>query len=104
MPGIARFNDSIITGHIPPCDVNADLAGVYGSGVGVFVNSKGVQVNGDPVGPHTHNVGNQCLPHIAFISGGSSSVFVGGRQVARIGDSADTGVITGGSTNVFAGG
>jgi uncharacterized Zn-binding protein involved in type VI secretion len=44
------------------------------------------------------------VPHSAVINVGSSTVFVGGIPLARIGDSTDSGAIISGSPNVFAGG
>jgi len=41
--------------------------------------------------------------HTANVNAGSSTVFVAGKAIARIGDSADAGAMTGGSSNIFAG-
>ena len=45
-----------------------------------------------------------CGSHTSTVKVGSSSVFVHGLAIARIGDSADAGAMTTGSSNVFAGG
>ena len=41
--------------------------------------------------------------HTAVVNAGSSTVFVEGLALARIGDSADAGAMTSGSSNVFSG-
>nr|AKN37320.1 hypothetical protein [Vibrio sp. 1F_97] len=43
--------------------------------------------------------------HAGSLSGGSSSVFVNGKPLGRVGDAVDCGsVVAAGSSNVFAGG
>lgn len=101
MQPVARFGDTILTGHA--CDVTATLIGFQGSAAGVFVNGLAIQVLGDIVAPHTILVGTACVPHPAFIVGGSSTVFAGGIPVARVTDPADLGIIITGSPDVFAG-
>lgn len=101
MQPVARFGDTIITGHA--CDVTSTLIGFQGSAAGVFVNGLGIQVLGDLVAPHTILVGTACVPHPAFVMTGSSTVFAGGIPVARVTDIADLGMIITGSPDVFAG-
>ena len=114
MPAVGRgTQDSATTGH--GCDGSAKLAGPANN---VFCNTKPAQRKGHPLDP-THTipvlvtipgVGDnpptqelKCLPHSASISDGSGTVFVNGKGIARVGDSADGGAISTGSSNVFAG-
>jgi uncharacterized Zn-binding protein involved in type VI secretion len=103
MPAIARGGDAITTGHL--CDVvSTILTGVTTGDISmVFANGIGVACVGDKIAPHTIGTPPACVPHVAVINVGSGTVFVGGKAVARIGDSADAGVITAGSGNVNAG-
>ena len=99
MPGVARINDTCSTGH--GCDSTYT---VIGPSTNVFINLRGAERKGDPVAPHTILVGDDCVSHSAVINVGSSSVFVNGIALARLGDSTDSGVITSASSNVTAGG
>jgi uncharacterized Zn-binding protein involved in type VI secretion len=99
MPAIARNGDPTTTGH--GCDSTST---VIGPSSNVFCNGIGIERKGDPVAPHTIPSGPVCVPHSAVINVGSSTVYVNGKQIARVGDSADAGNITSGSANVFAGG
>ena len=101
MPAVARFGDVTSTGH--GCSATTTLAG---PSTNVFCNTRGVERKGDPAAAHT--IPNSatppvCVSHSAVINAGSSTVFVNGKAIARIGDSCDAGAITGGSSNVFAG-
>ena len=101
MPAVTRFGDSSTTGH--GC---SGTTTVVGPSENVFVNSRGVERKGDPAAPHT--IPNSatppvCVSHSAVINAGSSTVFVNGKAIARIGDSCDAGAIVAGSSNVFAG-
>ena len=40
------------------------------------------------------------FPHLAPVTGSASTVFVEGKEVARIGDAVDAGVLTTGATTV----
>ena len=109
MPAVAGKGDYISTGHL--CDTTSTIG--EGSS-NVFVNGKPVAYQGAAIAPHT--IESQrgvappgpptnpsiCIPHTATVKGGSSTVRVNGRAVARIGDAADDGRITGGSGNVNA--
>jgi uncharacterized Zn-binding protein involved in type VI secretion len=99
MQSVARFGDTISTGH--GCDT---VSTVIGGSPTVFVNGRAVIRATDPIAPHTILAGIVCVPHAAVVNAGSSTVFVNGIPIARVGDSADAGVITSGSLNVFAGG
>ncbi len=100
MPAVTRFGDSSTTGH--GCSGTTTVAG---PSTNVKCNSKGVERKGDPTAGHTIPVGSPpvCVPHSANITAGSSTVFVNGKNIARIDDSCDGGKITSGSSNVFAG-
>jgi uncharacterized Zn-binding protein involved in type VI secretion len=101
MPGVCRKDDTATTGH--GCDTTTT---VVGPSEDVFCNTRGVERKTDPTAAHT--IPNSasppvCVPHSANITAGSSTVFVNGKNIARIDDSCDGGKITGGSNNVFAG-
>ena len=102
MPGVARENDTASTGH--GCDTTTT---VVRPSTNVFCNTRGVERKTDPTAAHT--IPNSASPPVcvshagAVINAGSSTVFVNGKAIARIGDSCDAGAITGGSSNVFAG-
>ena len=100
MPAVTRFGDSSTTGH--GCSGTTTVAG---PSTNVKCNSKGVERKGDPTAGHTIPAGSPpvCVPHAAFINAGSGTVFVNGKPIARVGDSADSGAITTGSSNVFDG-
>ena len=101
MPAVARKGDDTTTGH--GCDAISTVIGPTGEEVNVYVNGIGVECKGNPVAPHTIPAGPACVPHSAVINEGSSTVFVGGIPIARIGDSTDAVEIIEGSPNVFAG-
>ena len=101
MPAVARDGDSTTTGH--GCDSVSTGTGPTGSSAHVYVNGIPVECQGNPVAPHTIPSGPACVPHSAVINVGSSTVFVGGIPIARVGDSTDGGSIISGSSNVFAG-
>ena len=68
----------------------------------VFVNGRGAGRVSDSYAGHSCFIHPVHTPHIAS---GSSSVFVNGLPLARIGDATDCGgVVIEGSENVFAGG
>lgn len=97
MPAVTRLGD-ICTGHgcWPP------RANIEGS-PNVFVNGIPVHRQGDAWGAHT------CPPipetHSSVLGSGSSTVFVNGKQLGRIGDPVACGsAVATGSSNVFAGG
>ena len=99
MPQVARQNDRFSTGH--KCTTTST---VTGPSTNVFANGRGVERKGDPSVVHTIKIGKKCKPHSVKIASGSSTVFVNGKPIARVGDSIDSGAITSGSNNVFAGG
>ena len=94
MPSVHRLGDSC-TGHgcFPPrSNVSASSD--------VFVNSIGVHRQGDGWGVHC--CGIPC--HASSLASGSSTVFVNGKAMARVGDPVACGSSCAtGSGNVFAG-
>jgi len=101
MPAVARQGDPTTTGH--GCDATSTVVGPTGAGANVYVNGIAVECQGDPVAPHTIPSGRRCVAHSAVINVGSGTVKVGGKSLARVGDSTDAGAITAGSSTVFAG-
>lgn len=100
MPAITRVGDQLATGH--GCDGVTTLSDSAQDNT-VFANSINIAVQGAPVAPHTIP-GTGCVPHNgAVLNAGSSTVFINGTPVGRIGDSADAGAMIAGSGNVFAG-
>lgn len=100
MPAVVRIGDPLSTGHA--CAGSTTLAGAnQGS---VYVNGILAAVVGAPTAAHPFPPDPPCAPHVANLNAGSSSVFIEGIPVGRVGDSADAGAMTSGSSNVFAGG
>lgn len=68
----------------------------------VFVNGIAAHRQGDAWAVHCNDVP---ICHAGTLATGSSSVFVNGKQLGRIGDPVSCGsTVVDGSTNVFAGG
>ncbi|WP_041785148.1 PAAR domain-containing protein [Rhodospirillum centenum] len=96
MPAVTRLGD-ICTGHgcwppRPSASASPD----------VFVNGIAVHRQGDAWAAHTC----PSIPetHASVLAAGSSSVYVNGRQIGRIGDPVACGSsVATGSPNVFAG-
>jgi uncharacterized Zn-binding protein involved in type VI secretion len=101
MPAVVRVGDPLSTGH--GCTGSTTLASHNQDGT-VRANSIVIAVVGAPTVVHTIPAGDACIPHTANLNAGSSSVFINGIPVGRVGDSADAGAMTSGSPNVFAGG
>lgn len=106
MPGVARVGDTVNTGH--GCDTTTTILAT-GSSPDVYVNGMRAALQGTQLA--SHNITNPapvppnppCIPHTGQkVNVGSSNVFVNGKQLARVGDSADLGSISKGSENVFA--
>lgn len=95
MPAVTRKGDPC-TGHgcFPPRASTEGSPNVYANGIAVHRQ-------GDGWG--THCCGGQC--HVGALATGSSSVYVNGKQIGRIGDPLDCGsAVSVGSSDVFAGG
>ena len=102
MPAASRVGDSLSTGHI--CAATTTIVSANTDGT-VHANSIDIIVVGS-----TNCISSlspkptPCAPHVANLNAGSSTVFINGIAVGRIGDSADVGAMTSGSGNVFVGG
>ena len=101
MPAVVRIGDSLSTGH--GCSSTTTIASSNQSTNNVFANGILIDVVGAPTVAHPFTP-PLCPPHVANLNVGSSTVFINGIAVGRIGDSADAGAMTSGSSNVFAGG
>lgn len=99
MAGIARQGDSVATGHL--CDTTTSLDTPGQSTV--FVDGILVACQGDLTVTHNYKVGDACVPHVASISGATSTVKIGGISIAKLGDACDAGSITSASSTVFIG-
>ena len=102
MPAVSREGDSLATGHI--CATTTVLAAP--GQTTVKANSILIARKTDPTISHLFPNSAPpplCISHTAVVNVGSSTVYVVGKGVARIGDSADRGSMTSGSSNVFAG-
>lgn len=95
MPAVARFGDTC-TGHgCFPSRANDQAS------EDVFVNGLGAHRQGDHW--QSHCCGPTC--HDSTLAAGSSTVFVNGKPLGRIGDSVACGsAVASGSGTVFAGG
>jgi len=100
MPAVSRVGDSLSTGHA--CTGSTTIASSNTDG-SVKVNNINAIVIGAPTVSHPFPPNPPCAPHVANLNAGSSSVFIQGIAVGRVGDSADAGAMTSGSDNVFAG-
>jgi len=101
MPAVSRVGDSLSTGHA--CTGSTTIASSNTDGT-VHANNIDIIVVGAPTVSHPFPPAPPCAPHVANLNAGSSSVFINGIAVGRIGDSADAGAMTSGSGNVFVGG
>ena len=101
MPAVCRVGDSLSTGHA--CTAVTTIASSNTDGT-VHANGIDIIVVGAPTVSHSHPPVPPCPPHVANLNAGSSTVFINGIAVGRIGDSADSGAMISGSSNVFVGG
>ena len=99
---VARAHDPVLTGH--GCDTTTQID-VAKESRRVIVCGEAAAVVGDFMKPHT--IGSTppfCTFHTgAIVNAGSATVLVGGKPLARQGDSADLGTITSGCPSVLAG-
>tara|TARA_B100000085_G_scaffold200056_1_gene183596 strand:+ start:3531 stop:3830 length:300 start_codon:yes stop_codon:yes gene_type:complete len=98
MPKVCRKNDALTTGHDCVGTTELDTPGqatVYANGI--LIARKGDSTVAHPIGAPT------CPNHTAQVNEGSGSVYVVGKEIARVDDSADLGNMTEGSPDVFAG-
>lgn len=94
MSNVARLSD-ICTGHfwhMSRSNISAS-ENVFVNGLGAHRQSDGWAIHGF------------LLPHASILASGSSTVFVNGLQLGRVGDPIVCGsIVATGSDNVFAGG
>jgi uncharacterized Zn-binding protein involved in type VI secretion len=96
MPAVTRKGDTC-TGH-----GNYPSRSSTGGSGSVYANGKPVHRQGDGWSVHCNPVP---ICHGGNLATGSSTVFVEGKQIGRIGDPVDCGSsVASGSGNVFAGG
>ena len=100
MPAACRKGDSLSTGHICSSTTTLDTPAQSS----VFNDNKLMARKTDKTVPHPFPPNPPCPNHVANVNVGSSTVFVVGKNIARVGDSTDAGAMTQGSGNVFAGG
>jgi uncharacterized Zn-binding protein involved in type VI secretion len=100
MPAVSRVGDSLSTGH--GCTGSTTIASSNTDG-SVKADSINIIVVGAPTVSHPFPPSPPCAPHVANLNAGSSSVFIQGIAVGRVGDSADAGAMTSGSPSVYAG-
>ena len=100
MPKVSREGDDLSTGHACTAITQLDTPG-QGT---VFANSILVARKTDPTVSHPAQPLPPCPAHVKVVNVGSSTVFVVGKNIARVGDSTDAGAMIKGSGNVFAGG
>ena len=102
---VAVTGAACTTGH--DCDT---VTTVLGGSPNVLIGTSGVLRKGDPLSPHTIEqvppLLPPCIDHPGqIVNTGSTSVFVNGEPIARVGDLCDiAGAITAGIPTVVAGG
>lgn len=103
MPAIARSGDQVLSpdGSGKKCRFPLKTSVGQGNNKSVFANGILIPVQGNLVTPHPRS---GCVPDTSTLSSFSSTVFIGGLGVGRIGDQYGDNLIVQGSTNVFAGG
>jgi hypothetical protein len=108
MTAIARKGDKVLSpsGKGNRCRDPMETAVGEVNTQSVFSNSKLIPVNGNKVEPHNRR---GCVPDESRLDSFSPNVFIGNKQVGRIGDQYATGTdeankIAEGSPNVFANG
>ena len=99
MPKVSRKGDQLSTGHICAGTTILDTPGQST----VFANSILIARVTDPTVSHPFPPAPPCVPHVAKVNGGRTTVRVCGLSIARVGDSTDAGAMTKGSSKVFSG-
>ena len=99
MPEVARETDPISTGH-KTCDATSTIEK---HATNCYAEGLRIARMGDKITDHNAPSGKDCASHTVYIAGGSSTVFVEGKAIARKGDAVDEGEITGHANTVFAG-
>ena len=102
----ARVGDDVATGH--GCDATTKIA-TSNTPTRVIICGEPAATVGMVMEPHTITnpapfPAPQCIPHLGpVVNAGSAKVKIGGKGLARKGDSADMGTITSGCSTVLAG-
>ena len=102
----ARMGDPVNTGH--GCDTTTSIA-TSNTPTRVVICGEPAATVGMVMDPHTITnpappPAPTCIPHIGpVVNAGSAKVKIGGKGLARQGDSADLGTITSGCSTVLAG-
>jgi ribosomal protein L27 len=101
MPAISRKGDTVMSpdGVGRDCARPVETAVDEVNGNSVFANNILIVVQGNKIAPH--NKGG-CDPDESVLSTFSPNVFIGNKNVGRIGDQYGDNTITQGSPNVFA--
>ena len=90
---VARMGDNVTTGHA--CDTTTKIADNF-TPTRVIVEGEPAATVGMNMEFHTIQGGLAgCIPHVGqIVNAGSAKVLVGGKGIARLGDSADLGAIS----------
>ena len=94
---VSREGDKLTTGH--DCVATTELATPGQDDV--FAQSELVARLGDPTVSHPFPPKPPCLPHTAYVTSGSPSVYCHGKKVARVTSSADAGNMIEGAPKVY---
>jgi len=97
---VCRKGDTLTTGHICAATTILDTP-TQGT---VYANGELIARITDPTVAHPFPPSPPCAPHVAQVNAGSPNVYVVGKKVARINDSADAGNMISGADNVYANG
>jgi len=100
VPAVCVKGDTLSTGHGCASTTTLDTPPQIKVTIGGIL----VAVVNTPTVLHPFPPEPPCAPHIAFLNSGSTKVSIGGIPIGRIGDSADSGIMTTGSSKVSAGG
>ena len=103
MPAVARKNDEVTspTGSGPGCALPLKTTVDEVNSVNVYANNILIPVKGNLVHPHPLP---GCIPvDESVLTTYSPTVYIGNKQLGRIGDAYDDNIITKGSPDTFAG-
>jgi len=95
MPAVCRKGDELTTGHSGALTTTLDTptqSTVYAEGK-LIARKDDLTI--------LHAIASST--HTASITGGSETAYVVGKQISRIGDVADAGILTTGATTVYSG-
>jgi uncharacterized Zn-binding protein involved in type VI secretion len=103
MPAVARKDDTVLSpdGSGYKCRMPLKTKVDQVNSDKVYANNILIVVQGNRVALHNKS---GCTPDTSTLSSYSSSVFIGGKNIGRIGDEYSDNIIIKGSESVFAGG